>query len=64
MEKGIDKHISEEEEKQEKKKLQKESLDKAMKEKIDPVLNDMMHKYLGVEITELKHDLSDKLKKP
>lgn len=43
---------------------EKIDLERVMKEKIEPILDSAMHKYLGVSISEMKEDLASKLKRP
>jgi DNA-binding NtrC family response regulator len=39
-------------------------LEKVMKEKIEPILENAMQRYLGVSISQMKEDLTQKLKRP
>lgn len=43
---------------------EKIDLEKVMKEKIEPILEDAMQRYLGVSISQMKEDLTTKLKRP
>lgn len=43
--------------------MEKETLEKVMKEKVEPILDSAMHKFLGVTINEVSEDISDKLQK-
>ena len=40
-----------------------ENLEKVITEKINPMLDNAMHEYLGITVNEIKDDISDKLKK-
>jgi len=39
-------------------------MDQALDARIKPVLEDAMHKWLGVTVSEIEEDISDKLKRP
>lgn len=39
------------------------SLEKVLKEKVEPLVEDAMHKFLGVTISEIGKDISDKIEK-
>jgi len=41
----------------------KETLDKVIKEKVEPLINQAMHKLIGVTIKEVSSDISDKIEK-
>ena len=41
----------------------KEDLEKVIEQKVKPVINEAMHKFLGVTISEVSSDISDKIKK-
>lgn len=39
------------------------SLDKVLKEKVEPIVDDAMHKFLGITIEEMRGEISDKIEK-
>ena len=41
----------------------KKTLDKVLKEKVEPILEESMHKLLGITISEFGKDISDKIEK-
>ena len=43
--------------------MAKEDLEKVMKTKIEPIVDEAMHKYLGVTINEISSDISDRIEK-
>ena len=43
--------------------MDKEKLENVLQEKIQPFLDDTMKKFLGVKITEIKSDISDRILK-
>ena len=43
--------------------MPKETLDKVLKKKVEPLLEETMHKILGVTISEFGKDISDKIEK-
>jgi len=43
--------------------MPKETLEKVLKEKVEPLLEESMHKILGVTISEFGKDISDKIEK-
>lgn len=43
--------------------MRKENLEKVIQEKIKPMLDQAMHQYLGITVSEIKEDISDRLKK-
>jgi len=40
-----------------------ETLEKVIREKVEPLVTEAMHKYLGITVSEIKGDISDKLGK-
>ncbi len=44
--------------------MAKKELEQALEARIKPVLEQAMHKYLGVTVSEIEGDISDKLKRP
>lgn len=40
-----------------------ETLDKVVKEKVEPLVNEAMQKYLGITVPEIKGDISDRIEK-
>jgi len=43
--------------------MQKETLEKVMKTKVEPLVEEAMHKFLGVTVSEIGKDISDKIEK-
>lgn len=43
--------------------MEKENLEKVMKEKVEPLLDESMHKIIGLTISEFGKDISDKIEK-
>ena len=43
--------------------MPKEELEKVIKEKVEPLIEDLTQKYLGVTISELNKDITDKIEK-
>jgi len=43
--------------------MARETLDKVLKKKVEPLLEETMHKILGVTISEFGKDISDKIEK-
>ncbi len=43
--------------------MEKETLDKVLKEKVEPLVDDAMHKFLGITVAELRKDITDKIEK-
>ena len=43
--------------------MAKETLDKVIKERVEPLVNEAMHRFLGVTITEIPGEISDKIEK-
>lgn len=41
----------------------RESLDKVIREKVKPIVDEAMHRFLGMTVNEISGDISDKLKK-
>ena len=41
--------------------MEKETLEKVMKEKIEPMLEEAMQKYLGITVSELEKDITEKI---
>ncbi len=39
----------------------RENLEKVMKEKVNPIIHEAMQKYLGVQISEINEDITDKI---
>jgi len=43
--------------------MEKETLDKVLKQKVEPMLDESMHKIIGVTISEFGKDITDKIEK-
>jgi len=43
--------------------MTKRGLEKVVKADVEPIVSDVMHKFLGVSIDELNRDISEKLMK-
>jgi len=41
----------------------KENLEKVMKEKVEPMIDNAMHKFLGITVSEISEDITDKIEK-
>ena len=43
--------------------MPRETLEKVMKTKVEPLVEEAMHKFLGVTVSEISDDISDKIEK-
>ena len=43
--------------------MARQTLDKVLKEKVEPLLESAMHRFLGVTVSEISEDISDKIEK-